>query len=162
MINDVPNLMLTRTFSKIHGLAGLRVGYGIANPRIIEALKAKWLGSMPTITSISTYAAYHALSDTEHIINSRKFNEEMKQSIYDIAEKCGIKYLKSEANFILLNILNSIKNEKFFKENDMAFTAGYFFGYPEWARISFDKRKTELLNRLEKTFEEMRIYQGST
>jgi len=156
MINDVPNLMLTRTFSKIHGLAGLRVGYGMANPKIIKALKAKWLGSMPTITSISTYAAYQALSDEEHINKSISFNEDMKQSIYKIAEKHEIRLLKSEANFILLNILDSVVNEKYFKEKNIAFTAGYFFGYPEWARISFDKRKEELLSLLDKTFEEIR------
>lgn len=155
MINDVPNLLLTRTFSKIHGLAGLRVGYGIANSQIIEALKAKWLGSMPTISSISTYAAYHALFDEEHVAKSRKFNDKIKQSIYALCQKYRIEYIISEANFILINVLDSVKNEKLFKKNGMALTAGYFFGYPEWARISFDKRKEEFLNKLEKTFQEI-------
>ncbi len=157
MINDVPNMMLTRTFPKIHGLAVLRVGYGMSNPRVIDALKAKWLGSMPTITSISTYAAYQALSDQEHVNRSREFNEDMKLSIYGLAEKYGIQYIPSEANFILLNIFDSAKNQKFFHDNNMAFTAGYSFGYPEWARISFDKRKKELLGKLENTFVAMRL-----
>ena len=152
LINDSPNLMLTRTFSKIHGLAGLRIGYGISNPNIIEALKAKWLGSMPTITSVSTYAAYEALHDDEHIKRSVDFNKGMKKDISSLAKKYGLSYLNSEANFVLLNIFDSVENVKFFQQNNMALTAGYFFGYPEWARISFDHRKSELLEKLENTF----------
>lgn len=156
MVNNVPNLMLTRTFSKVHGLAGLRVGYGIANPQTIKALKAKWLGAMPTISSISTYSAYHALFDEAHINDSRAFNNDLKQNIYELSQQNGIKFLKSEANFVLINIFDSVKNKKFFQKNNMAFTAGYFFGYPEWARLSFDKRKSELLEKLNKTFSEIR------
>ncbi|MFC1565143.1 pyridoxal phosphate-dependent aminotransferase [candidate division KSB1 bacterium] len=156
MINEVPNLMLTRTFSKIHGLAGMRVGYAIANRRIIEGLSAKWLSFMPAIGSISTYAALHALSDQEHIERSVKFNNEVKENIYILAEKYGLDYLKSEANFVAVNIIDSRKKEKIFHDNNMMFTAGYFFGYPEWARISFVKRKEEFYEKLNLVFNKVK------
>jgi len=152
ILNDAPNLMLTRTFSKIHGLAGLRVGYGMSTEKNIQALKAKWLGSFPTITAISSYAATHALSDKEHLEKSYKFNQEIKDFIYKIADEYEIKYVKSEANFVLINIFDSIKNEKFFTNQNMALTCGYFFGYPEWVRLSFDKRKSDFLMKLTDIF----------
>jgi histidinol-phosphate aminotransferase len=155
MVNEVPNLMLTRTFSKLHGLAGLRVGYGISNPKLIEALKSKWLAFMPSITSAGAFAAYHALGDKQHYERSRRFNEETKRSIYALADRYGLTCLHSEANFVCLNIIDSVKNEKLFNDEGMRFTAGYFFGYPEWARISFVSEMGRLITALEKSIERL-------
>jgi histidinol-phosphate aminotransferase len=137
LINKVPNLMLTRTFSKIHGLAGLRVGYGLANEKITASLKAKWLGSMPTISSISSFAALHALDDMDHLENSRNFNFQIKNELMSLADEYNIQFLKSEANFITLNIKDSLKNETLFVDEGIRFTPGYFYGYNEWGRFSF-------------------------
>ena len=138
-INKRPNLILTRTFSKIYGLAGLRIGYAISNPEIIKAMKAKWLGSMPTITSISSFAAFHAIDDSEHLKRSVEFNNKTKATIEKIAKEYDIKVLKSEGNFVLIQVNDSYKAEKVFQENNFRLTAGYFFGYPEWLRFSFSK-----------------------
>jgi histidinol-phosphate aminotransferase len=154
-VNEVPNLMLIRTFSKIHGLAGLRVGYGIANPLMIEALKAQWLAFMPSVSSAGAYAAYHALSDQEHYERSRIFNNETKTALYRLCEKYRIKILKSEANFVCVNVFDSYKNEKLFHEQRFRLTAGYFFGYPEWVRISFIKEQTIFIDKMEKIFEKL-------
>ena len=136
-VNNRPNLILTRTFSKIYGLAGLRVGYAIANPEIIKGMKAKWLGSMPTIPSVSSFAAIHALDDIDHLRESKKFNVITKDEIYQIALEQEIQILKSEANFVLIKVGDSVKAEKLLHENGFRLTAGYFFGYPEWLRMSF-------------------------
>ena len=136
-INKRPNLMLTRTFSKIYGLAGLRVGYGISNSEIIKGMKAKWLGSMPTIPSISNFVAMHALDDSDHINKSRLFNEKTKSQIYEIAKQFSIPILHSDANFILLKVGDSYKAENIFNNYGIKVSAGYFFGLPEWARMSF-------------------------
>lgn len=147
------NLLLTRTFSKIHGLAGLRIGYGIANAELIRALKARWLAFMPAIGSLSSYAAYHALFDQEHLDESRRFNDATKEAIYALASGHGLQFLRSEANFVAVNIRDSRVNEKLLQENGMAFTPGYFFGYPEWARLSFDRRRDEMLRKLDSAFQ---------
>jgi len=149
-INKRPNLILTRTFSKIYGLAGLRVGYAIANPEIIKGMKAKWLGSMPTIPSVSSFAALHALDDTEHLKKSRKFNKKTKNEIYQISEKQNIPILRSEANFVLINVGDSYQAEKIFQANSFRQTAGYFFGYPEWMRFSFPIKIEDFIEKLEK------------
>jgi histidinol-phosphate aminotransferase len=154
-INKRPNLILTRTFSKIHGLAGLRVGYAISTPEIIKGMKAKWLGSMPTIPSVSSFAAMHALDDVEHLAKSRKFNEEVKTEIYALAQLYNIPILKSEANFVLIKVGDSVKAEKIFQENGFRLTAGYFFGYPKWIRFSFNDINKGFITNLRKTINEL-------
>jgi histidinol-phosphate aminotransferase len=150
LINKVPNLMLTRTFSKLHGLAGMRIGYGITNPQFIKELKAKWLAFMPAITSAGTFAAYHALDDEEHYHRSRKFNNNTKHELYKLCEDYDVDILSSEANFVAINIKDSVKNEKQFFEQGFRFTAGYFFGYPDWARISFISNINKLYESIRK------------
>jgi histidinol-phosphate aminotransferase len=152
MVNKVSNLMLTRTFSKLHGLAGLRVGYAISNQMLIDGMKVKWLAFMPSISTAGAYAALHALDDNEHYQRSRSFNDEAKRSISDLANRYGLRCLKSEGNFLCINVLDSHENEKHFHANDIRLTAGYFFGYPEWVRISFVKDMATLEGRLEAAF----------
>lgn len=153
IVNETTNLLITRTFSKIHGLAGLRIGYSISNNEIRQAIRSKWLGFMPSIGSAACFAAYQALLDEKHVLESKEFNLRSKNSIYSIARKYGLQYIESEVNFVLVNIYDSKINQQFFIENDIAFTPGLFFGYPEWARISFDVRLTELVDKLDSVFE---------
>ena len=67
-----PNLLLMRTFSKIFGLAGLRLGYGIGNPELIAALEK--IRQPFNINSIAQAAALAALDDAEHVRKTRANN----------------------------------------------------------------------------------------
>ena len=145
-INNFPNLLLTRTFSKIHGLAGLRIGYGISNDSVISALKAKWLGSMPSISSIAVFAAYHALEDHVHISKSFKFNREIKGRFYNLFELTNTKYLESASNFVTFYVNDSKKYHNLFKQYNIELTPGYFFGYNEWVRTSFSNNDNLIKN----------------
>ena len=155
MVNDVPNLLLTRTFSKIHGLAGMRVGYAIGNKEVIQATKSKWLGFMPSVTSLSCFAAYHALSDEDHIVQSRDFNNDTKHALSNLFNEYSLHCLGGDANFVAINIQDSKKYEHLFKEQNMAYSAGWHFGYPDWARISFDKRTEIMLEKLNSIFKKL-------
>lgn len=149
------NILLTRTFSKLHGMAGLRVGYGLANKELINLLRAKWIAFTPSINAPSVFASYHALQDKEHIEKSRKFNFEVKNKIYELADKYQVEYLKSESNFVALNVVNSKVIEKYFIDHDFQLTPGYVFGYPEWIRISFIREKKRLYKQLDYVFKEV-------
>ncbi len=151
-INNRPNLILTRTFSKIHGLGGLRVGYGISNSEIIKGMKAKWLGSMPTIPSVSSFAAFHALDDIAHLEKSKQFNSRIKAEVYNLSQQHNIPILHSEANFVLIKVGDSYKAEKTFQDYGFRLTAGYFFGYAEWVRMSFHNDLLSFLAKLERIF----------
>lgn len=156
LIKTNQNLLLTRTFSKLHGMAGLRIGYGIGNPNLIKQLRAKWMAFTPSINAISTYAAYYALKDNNHIKVSRDFNFCVKERIYELADSYNIKYLFSESNFVALNVFDSNRVEKYFIDRGFQLTPGYVFGYPEWIRISFIRNKKVLLEQLKYVFENIK------
>jgi histidinol-phosphate aminotransferase len=151
------NILLVRTFSKIHGLAGLRIGYGMTNPENVKALKAKWLGTMPTISSIGTFAAIHALDDIEHQQKSYQFNLKAKQMVKNLATEYGIETLDSEANFITIKVMDSLGKESLFINEGIRLTTGAFFGYNEWMRMSFCKDLHILKSKLDIIFSKLII-----
>jgi len=114
------NVVVLRTFSKIYGLAGLRIGYGIARPEIINILHRVRLPF--NVNSIAQKAAIAALDDTEHIERSRKLVEEGKKFLYKEFEKMGIYYIPSEANFVTIKLEMDAKeiNSKLMKKGIIA------------------------------------------
>ena len=100
-----PNVIVTRTFSKIYGLAGLRVGYAVAQPEIIEAVN-KHRGN--TLTGLSTHAASAALDDETHLRRSRETVIKGKQYLYEQLDSIGIDYLPSESSFMMINVKTDV------------------------------------------------------
>lgn len=95
------NVIILHTFSKIFGLAGLRIGYGLSRPEIAQAMK---MATYPfNMNSAAQAAARAALDDHEHIARSQALNSSGKKYLYTELERLGIRYIKSEANFILLD-----------------------------------------------------------
>src|SRR5450432_2579882 len=96
------NLILMRTFSKIYGLAGLRIGYGIANPELVSALEKT---RKPfNINSLAQAAALAALDDDEHVRKTRANNfaglEFFRRAFRDLK----LEFVPSFANFILVRV----------------------------------------------------------
>ncbi len=101
-IKDNRNVLVLRTFSKIYGLAGMRVGYGIAKKEIINALNRVRLPF--NIGRLSQVAALAALDDDKHRERSKKMVAEGKRYLYEKFENMHIPYIKSETNFIAIDI----------------------------------------------------------
>jgi len=99
-ILDGRNVIVTRTFSKIYGLAGLRMGYGIARKEMIEYLSRAQLPFHSG--SVALMGAIASLDDVEHVKLSRKVNAQGKKYLYQKFEELGLAYLPTQANFILL------------------------------------------------------------
>ena len=93
----VPIIFL-RTFSKIYGLAGLRMGYGIGPSDRIDLLNR--IRQPFNVNLLAQRAALAALSDTDHIKKSVEINEQGKQYLYRQFDTMGVSYLPTEANFI--------------------------------------------------------------
>ncbi|MBI3877170.1 MAG: aminotransferase class I/II-fold pyridoxal phosphate-dependent enzyme, partial [Verrucomicrobia bacterium] len=91
-----PNLLLTRTFSKIYGLAGLRIGYGIGHPDFIAALEK--IRQPFNTNSLAQAAALAALDDEEHLKRTRENN------------RCGLVFLESEFRRLKLEFIHSAAN----------------------------------------------------
>jgi histidinol-phosphate aminotransferase len=100
-IND-KNIIIMRTFSKIYGLAGLRIGYGIANKDIIHYLNK--IRAPFNVNSVAQAAASASLNDDEHVFNSIKLNNDGIDYLYSEFDKMGLEYIKTYTNFILVNV----------------------------------------------------------
>jgi histidinol-phosphate aminotransferase len=94
------DILVLRTFSKIYGLAGLRIGYGIARKGIIEEMNK--LRPPFNTNSIAQEAALWALRDEDHIRSAREINEKGKMYLYKELDSLGLKYIPTEANFIYI------------------------------------------------------------
>lgn len=92
-------IIALHTFSKIYGLAGIRVGYGITTPEIGEYLNKIFRPFR--IGSLQTIAAYEALKDVEHVEKSKQMVWEGKKWFYQKFEEAQIKYWPSQGNFIM-------------------------------------------------------------
>ncbi len=96
------NVVVLRTFSKIYGLAALRVGYGVSSPALIKYLN---LAKMPfNVNRLAQSAAAEALRDNDFISRTLRNNSEGKQYLYRELDKLGVKYEKTQANFIYIDL----------------------------------------------------------
>ncbi len=129
-----PNLLLMRTFSKIFGLAGLRVGYGIAVPELITALEK--IRQPFNINSIAQAAALAALEDEEHLHKTRANNFTGLRFFETEFRRMKLEYVPSSANFILVKVGDGAR--VFNELQKLGVIARPMGGYqlPEWIRIS--------------------------
>lgn len=95
-------LITTRTFSKIHGLAGLRVGYGIADEELISFMNR--VREPFNVNSLAQAGALAALDDSNHIERSRRVNAEGLRFLEHELNGFGLSHPPSHTNFVLLNL----------------------------------------------------------
>jgi len=94
------NVLVLRTFSKIYGLAGLRIGYGITTPQIAEFMNK--VRQPFNTNALGQIGALAALGDRKHVEKSIAANNEGKQFLYQSFMRLGISYVKTETNFIMI------------------------------------------------------------
>ncbi len=102
------NVMVLRTFSKIYGLAGLRIGYGMARAELIDSLNR--VREPFNTGSLSQAGALAALADTSHVERSRRVNREGKAYLYEELSRLGLSYTPTEANFIWVDTKRSARD----------------------------------------------------
>ena len=96
------NLIVTRTFSKAYGLAGLRIGYGISSPQIIKYMEA--VREPFNVNSLAQVGAVAALKDKEFLARSKKAVREGRKFLYSELKAMGVRYVPSVTNFILMEL----------------------------------------------------------
>jgi len=102
LVDRYENLVVTRTFSKAYGLAGLRVGYGIASEAITDLLNR--VRQPFNVSNVAQSAALAALDDVDHITRSRDKNLNGKKYLCNNFEKMRIRYIPSVANFVSIEL----------------------------------------------------------
>lgn len=101
-LDRFPNLIVTRTFSKIYGLAGVRIGYGLSHPEVAELLNR--VRQPFNVSSLAQAAALAALEDREHVERSREMNARGLAQLGRAFESRGLSFIPSVANFICVNV----------------------------------------------------------
>lgn len=101
-VREGRNVIVLRTFSKIYGLAGFRIGYAIARADLIDVLS---MACAPfSVNSLGLIGAMAALDDKEHLLHSSEINESGKKYLCGCLKEMDIFYIPSETNFVTIDI----------------------------------------------------------
>ncbi|MEI9960221.1 MAG: histidinol-phosphate transaminase [Limisphaerales bacterium] len=129
-----PNLLLMRTFSKIFGLAGLRLGYGIGHPDLIATLEKT---RQPfNINSIAQAAALAALDDVEHMNKTRENNARGLDFFQRAFREMKLEYVPSAANFVLVRVGEGQRVFEAMQKQGVIVRPMGGYQLPEWIRLS--------------------------
>lgn len=101
-VRDGYPILVLQTFSKIFGLAGIRVGFGAASESLIRhILQVK---EPFNVNALAQAAAAAALTDVEHITASQRLNEQGRRQLYEAFDRLGLSYIQSSSNFVLVKL----------------------------------------------------------
>ena len=129
-----PNLLLMRTFSKIYGLAGLRVGYGIGHAELIAGLEK--IRQPFNINSPAQVGALAALDDTEHVHRTRTNNAAGIKCFAQAFRELNLEFVPSAANFILVRVGDGQGVFNGLQKQGIIVRPMGGYQLPEWIRIS--------------------------
>jgi histidinol-phosphate aminotransferase len=101
-LDRYPNLVILRTFSKIMGLAGVRVGYAIANPEVVRVM-LKSREPFP-VSRPAQAGALAAIDDADFVRRTLEVNREGKTQLYAELDQMGLQYCRSHANFVMVDL----------------------------------------------------------
>ncbi len=129
-----PNLLISRTFSKAYGLAGLRVGYGLGNPEVIDLLNR--VRQPFNVCSVGLAAAAAALFDDEFLQRSYALNRDGMQQLCDGFRRLGLDWIPSAGNFVTFKVGDGAGvNLRLLRQGVIVRPIGGY-GMPEWLRVS--------------------------
>jgi histidinol-phosphate aminotransferase len=136
LVRDGENVIVMRTFSKIFGMAGMRVGYGMGRPDIAKTI-AEHNMAWPNVVGLA--AALASYTDDEFIKFSRAKIHEGREMVNDTFRKNGVEPLPSQGNFVYADIgRNATEFQKLMAEQNVLIR-GSFDGYPNYSRVSMGK-----------------------
>jgi histidinol-phosphate aminotransferase len=131
---EFPNLVITRTFSKIYGLAGLRIGYGLASAEIADLMNR--VRQPFNCNNLALAAATAALDDHEFVARSYALNRAGMAQILDGIKRFGFAHIPSHGNFLAFRVGDAERiNQKLLRQGVIVRQVGGY-GMPEWLRVT--------------------------
>jgi histidinol-phosphate aminotransferase len=128
------NVAVLRTFSKIQGLASLRIGYGIARPELIQVLQKT---RQPfNVNGLAQTAALAGLADDEHLRETKRITDEGRAYLQDQFRAMNLPFVPSAANFVLVKVGDGAGTFRKLLERRIIVRALKGYNLPEWIRIS--------------------------
>ncbi|WP_372973082.1 histidinol-phosphate transaminase [Muriicola sp.] len=133
LVKEGRNVIVSKTFSKVYGLAGMRIGYLIARPDIADRLKN---AVMANTNVLAIEAAREALKDDDFYKFSLQMNAEAKQYIYKTLDDLDLRYIPSHTNFVFFKTGRQIRDVISEMQKENVLIGRPFPPMYEWARIS--------------------------
>jgi len=133
-LDEFPNLLITRTFSKAYGLAGLRVGYGLAHPNVADLLNR--VRQPFNVSAVAQAAAIAALDDKEFLGLSYTVNRAGLAQLYAGFRTMGLEFLPSYGNFVLFRVHEGTAVYERLLRLGVIVRPVNNYGLPEWLRVS--------------------------
>jgi histidinol-phosphate aminotransferase len=135
LIKRHPNLIVTRTFSKAYGLAGLRVGYALAHAAVADVMNR--VRQPFNVNSIALAAAVAALDDMEFVARSYAENLQGMRELEDGARRLGLDYIPSYGNFITLRVGKAAEiYKRLLRRGVIVRPVGGGYGLPKHLRVT--------------------------
>ena len=133
-VSNGQNVVILRTFSKIHGLASLRVGYGIASRSLIEVLQKT---RQPfNVNGIGQIGAIAALEDSEHVLQSKRIVDTGRAFLEEQFSAIKLKYIPSAGNFVFVNVGDGPTVFKKMLARKIIVRPLRGYNLPEWIRVT--------------------------
>lgn len=149
-IKDFPNLVVTRTFSKIFGLAGLRVGYAIASAEVADLMNR--VRQPFNVNNLAIAAAVAALDDHQFVAESYELNRRGMAQLLAGLKRLGLEHIPSHGNFVTFKVIGAAEvNQKLLRQGVIVRPiAGYRL--PDWLRVTIgtEPDNARFLEALEK------------
>ncbi|MGY4691524.1 histidinol-phosphate transaminase [Salibacterium sp. K-3] len=153
-LDQYPNLVILRTFSKVYGMASVRVGYGITQPEIVQELLK---GKEPfNVNRLAQAGAVAALEDSEFLEHTLEKNKEGRIYLEDAFKRLGLSSFPTHTNFIMVDVKQDAAavHESLLKQG-VIIRPGHVMGYPTMLRVTIgtEEENEQFIHALEKTLE---------
>ncbi|PYQ03271.1 MAG: histidinol-phosphate transaminase [Acidobacteria bacterium] len=133
-IDKAPNVVVVRTFSKVYGMAGMRLGYAVSSKENAEALRAHAAWSNANAAVLA--AALASLAESDHVPRQRSINREIRDWLCRELERDGRRYIPSHANFLMVDVGGDVQPLiDSFRERRIL-VGRKFPSLPNWLRVS--------------------------
>jgi len=137
-IKERKQIIVLRTFSKVYGLAGLRIGYALGREDLVDCLYQ--VRDPFPVHRLAQVAAVAALNDEDHVIRSIQLVYEGKRYLYKELDRIGLSYVPSQANFIFIDFeKDSGEIFKALLKEGIIIRPGKVWGYPTFARLTIGR-----------------------
>jgi len=127
-------LLTLRTFSKIYGLAGLRLGFGVTRPELVEMMNR--VRQPFNVSSLAQVAALAALDDDEHVENTRRCNRDGMAFLRAQCDRLGLVHIPSWANFLMVRVGNGKRVYEALLREGVIVRPMMVYGFPEHVRVT--------------------------
>jgi histidinol-phosphate aminotransferase len=135
-VNEYPNLIVAKTFSKIYGMAGARVGFALAHPQTIRQLNELQPWANAGASAVSLAGALASLQDREFVSFCKNENQKARSVFYSALEKTGMPYIKSHTSFVYFDSASYGEDVQQLLESQQIIGARIFEQGSKWLRLS--------------------------